>query len=135
MTSTESIMRVLWDELVRQGRWTFYLFGERGSPYAQGAVSTWPHVQDVLIVWDESDAIAYRSPRVEGSEFAPTHVLRDYVYRGPTTWTLRWILACAPPTDTLLPLDAVPPGFPMPRSRLRPARIFPPGVKAGEVQA
>ncbi|SDD88359.1 hypothetical protein SAMN05216174_12125 [Actinokineospora iranica] len=101
----------------RRRRWQLHPAEAATEPRAVfAAVLTWPSVHDVVIVWDETTAIAYRTPRGPGlSEFAPTHVVAEY--SGPATWVLRWILTLSPPGNEIPPLRPVPPDFALPKRR------------------
>jgi hypothetical protein len=85
--------------LERLGRVRFVLHQFRGDhhgPEILAAVHDWREVADVVVLRDESDATAWRTPTGDGVDvFNPTQVL--WTYKHNAVWTLRALLTLPQP--------------------------------------
>lgn len=93
------------------------------GPDVLAAVYQWETCADVVVLFDDQHAHAYRMPTGEGTDvFSPTHIY--WWYGANPVWTLRVLLTLPEPgqpyaPDTLVP---APPGAGVPGSRM-PVRI------------
>jgi len=86
------------------------------GPEVLTAVRKWENYTDVMIMFSEEYALAYRAPiSPEADVFSPEWVLWWYAHKA--VWTLRALFTLAPPghPDAPSTLTPAPPGFGIPR--------------------
>jgi hypothetical protein len=104
--------RVLDDWLVELTRrkWTHFYWPGTDEPNAMASVFRWDGYADVVALFPEQDAYAYRAPVTEHADpFNPAFVL--WVYGGDPVWTIRGLLALSPPGSPhapVVPMTAPP---------------------------
>ncbi len=97
---------------------------DRHGPDVLAAVHDFGGCADVVILFDDDRACAYRTPTVPGIDlFAPTHV--SWSYASSPVWTLRALLTLAPPghPDAPSELHDAPPGLGLPVEGRMPVRV------------
>ena len=97
---------------------------DQHGPLVLAAVHDWGEQADVLIVWDENTACAYRTPSGTGVDvFAPREVC--WFYTAGPVWTLRNLLELPQPTHPDAPraLTEPPAGYALPEADRRPVTI------------
>jgi hypothetical protein len=83
------------DELRRQ-RWTMVYLPNREDPQVVTAVLRWPDCVDVVALFSDADALAFRAPADPRDDpFRPTST--TWVYAGVPVWTIRAALALPEP--------------------------------------
>lgn len=105
-------------------RWMLHFFGERRRPHTIAAVYHWTDRADVVILWGEDTAIAYRMPITPDADvFAPHRV--HWWYGGSAVWVLRAVLTLAVPGHPTAPdtLIEPPPSLRIPPEQRRPVHI------------
>jgi hypothetical protein len=92
-------------ELVGKRGFMLHSFqGDRHGPDVLAAVHNHGRCADVVIIFDEHRACAYRTPTGPDADiFAPRHVL--WSYASSSVWTLRALLTLAPPGHPDAPAD------------------------------
>jgi hypothetical protein len=98
--------------------------GHWPEPDALAAVRDYGGTADVLILYDEDRACAFRTPTGRAFDaLSPTHVY--WYYEHSPVWTLRALVTLAPPGYPEAPdeLIAMPPGYGIPPGERRPVRI------------
>jgi len=111
-------------ELIGKSGFMVHAFrGDRHGPEGLAAVRDLGGCVDVMILFDEDRACAYRAPRAPGVDpFAPSQVY--WSYASSSVWTLRALLTLAAPGHPEAPteLTAAPTGLGVPtewRERVR----------------
>jgi hypothetical protein len=119
---------VLLERLGKRG-YLFHAFrNDQHGPEVLAAVLDVGGTADVLILFDEDHAVAYRTPTGPGVDtFAPTHIY--WWYASSAVWTLRAVLTLAPPghPDAAGVLLDAPPDLGLPAAGRMPVRIRAPG--------
>jgi hypothetical protein len=98
--------------------------GDRHGPDVLAAVCDHGGAVDVVIIFDEHRACAYRSPTAPGTDiFEPSQVF--WSYASSSIWTLRALLTLAPPGHPDAPVDltSAPNGLGVPREWRERVRI------------
>lgn len=112
-------------ETVGKGGFVFHAFQvDRHGPEVLAAVHDFGGCADVVILFDEERACAYRTPTGPAVDlFAPTQVYWSYA-SGPV-WTLRALVTLAPPGHPDAPsgLTGAPPGLGLPVMGRLPVRV------------
>jgi hypothetical protein len=97
--------------------------GDQHGPDVLAAVCEHAAAADIVIIFDEHRACAYRTPTGPTADiFAPSHVF--WYYASSSIWTLRALLTLAAPGHPDAPADLTPapPGLGIPsewRARVR----------------
>ncbi|MPZ83107.1 MAG: hypothetical protein GEV28_23025 [Actinophytocola sp.] len=116
-----------WDALIETAGRRCYLWHmfrmDRHGPELLAGVYQWRDCADVVVLFDDQHAHAYRIPTDENTDvFTPTHVY--WWYGANPVWTMRALLTLPAPghpdaPDTLTP---APPGTGIPGDRM-PVRM------------
>jgi hypothetical protein len=81
--------------------------GDRHGPDVLAAVRDYGGVADVVILFDEKHACAYRTPSAQGMDvFDPGQVF--WSYASSSVWTLRALITLAPPGHPEAPAELAP---------------------------
>src|SRR2546423_2308710 len=81
--------------------------GDRHGPDVLAAVRDYGGIADVVILFDEDRAFAYRTPSGPGVDiFGPEKVF--WSYASSSIWTLRALLTLAPPGHPDAPTELTP---------------------------
>jgi hypothetical protein len=126
--SGHSELDALLDELGRR-RYLMHAFrSDRDGPEIVAGIHRWDSgcadCADVVILYQEDRAIAYRVPTAPGTDpFSPGRVF--WWYAATPVWTLRALLTLAPPghPDAPAVLTDAPPGCGVPVANRIPVRI------------
>ncbi|HET9141104.1 hypothetical protein [Actinophytocola sp.] len=118
-------LHILLDRLGRCG-YVVHQFehDDRHGPATVAAVLNWGGTADVVVLFDQDRAAAWRCPTGPGVDvFAPVQVY--WSYAACPVWTLRALLTLAPPGHPDAPngLTATPPGMGLSTEGRVPARI------------
>lgn len=91
----------------RRGFMVHMFRSDRHGPDVVAAVYQWEGCADVLVLFDDQRAHAYRTPTGENTDvFAPTHV--HWWYGASAVWTLRALLTLPHPGHPDAPGTLVP---------------------------
>lgn len=94
-------------ELTRR-KWTHFYFPNRDQPEVMASVVWHDGYVDVVQLFAEADAFAFRAPMEQHSNpFRPAAVV--WHYGGDPAWTIRAILALAEPGDSDAPVTPMGP--------------------------
>ena len=123
--SDHSELDALLDQLGRR-RYLMHAFrSDHDGPEIVAGIHRWDGgCVDVVILFNEDRATAYRVPAAPGADpFSPTRVL--WWYAASPVWTLRALLALDPPghPDAPAVLTDAPPGCGVPITNRIPVRI------------
>ncbi|HEU5472265.1 MAG TPA: hypothetical protein VFV67_16545 [Actinophytocola sp.] len=128
MRTTPSLLDELHLLLDRLGRCGYLIHqfdhDGRNGPATVAGVLDWGGCADVVILHDETHAVAYRMPTEPGTDvLAPTAVF--WSYASCPVWTLRALLTLAPPghPDAPVTLTAAPPGLGLASDHRLPVRV------------
>ena len=120
VTELEALM-----ETVGRSGYLFHAFQvDRYGPEVLAAVHDFGGCADVVILFDEERACAYRTPTGTGIDtFAPTHVY--WSYASSPVWTLRALVTLPPPGHPDAPsgLTPAPSGLGLPIEGRQPVRV------------
>lgn len=97
-----------WLEELRRQRWTMIYLPNREDPQVVTAIRRWPGCVDVVALFSDTDALAFRAPADPRDDpFRPTST--TWVYAGVPVWTIRAALALPEPGTPGEPYFMQPP--------------------------
>jgi hypothetical protein len=85
-----------WLAELRRRRWLMIYLPSRENPQVVASVLRHPACVDVIALFGETEALAYRSPAGPGDDPLRPRLL-TWVYAGAPTWTIRAALALPEP--------------------------------------
>jgi hypothetical protein len=96
-----------WLDELRRRRWTHHYFPNREAPKVHASLYRWDHVVDVVALFTDADALAYRAPMSPDHDpFRPPIV--TWVFAGEPIWAIRAVLALPEPGADGEPSHAQP---------------------------